>query len=178
MAPHCAPSVFRQVLNCPPGRKTLNPPAPSKEEGPWASLRLELCCCPSTEPVPFHSPLRQGLTPQPVRRRISAISHPKVPKAPILLPTCQPSEVQTIPQSQCSFGTHVCCSLRDPSPPWGSTHLLWRSESQRPRVAQVGMGHRHGPSFAFPAGSFCELPWLLTQIKDGLACCPLVCVFL
>lgn len=42
-------------------------------------------------------------------------------------------------------------------------------------MAQAGIGHRHDPSFAFPDGSFFELPWLATQTKDGLACCPLVC---
>lgn len=77
------------------------PPAPSEEKGPWATRRLPLCCCPSAEPVPFHHSLSQGLTSQPVKRRISAVSLPKVPKAPILLSTCQPSEVQTILQSQC-----------------------------------------------------------------------------
>lgn len=40
--PTSAPSVFRQVLDCPALRKTLIPPAPSKEEGPWASIRLHL----------------------------------------------------------------------------------------------------------------------------------------
>lgn len=154
MAPRSAPSVFRQVLNSPPRRKTPVPPAPSKEEGPWASIRLQLSCYPSAEPVPFHSSLRQGLTSPPVKQRVSAVSLPKVPKASILRPTCQPSEVQTIPQSQCSFGTHVCCSLRDTSPSWRFTHLLWRSESQRPPVTQAGIGHRQGPLFAFPAGSF------------------------
>lgn len=175
MAPRSAPSVFRQVLNSPPRRKTPVPPAPSKEEGPWASIRLQLSCYPSAEPVPFHSSLRQGLTSPPVKQRVSAVSLPKVPKASILRPTCQPSEVQTIPQSQCSFGTHVCCSLRDTSPSWRFTHLLWRSESQRPPVTQAGIGHRQGPLFAFPAGSFFELPWPATQAKDGLVCCPLVC---
>lgn len=106
MAPPPPPPLSTQCLQrgtALPSREE-NPisPAPSEEEeGPWASRGLPLCCCPSAEPVPFHCSLSQGLTSRPVKRRVSAVSLPKVPTAPILLSTCQPSEVQTILQSQC-----------------------------------------------------------------------------
>lgn len=175
MAPHLCSQCLQTGTGLPCLEENPDPSSSLQGGRTLGKHKASPCLCPSTEPVPFLCSLRPGLDSQPYKPRISAVSLPKVPQAPILLSTCQPSEVQTIPQSQCSFGSRVCCPLRDPSPSWGFTYLLWRSESQRPPVAQAGIGHRHHPSFAFPAGSSFELPWLATQTKDGLACCPLVC---
>lgn len=128
------------------------------------------------------APSGRGPTSQPVKQKTSTVSLPKVPqgldKPQFCFPSLNLPWDKPLPQSQSGFETHICCSLRDPSQPWGLTHLLWRSGTQRSHAAQAALRHRPDPSFVSPAGSFFELPWLATQTKDGLACCPPVSVSL